>query len=333
MERIEAKKEKHKNLGQSSKPLTQNIMANVEKLSSTNRDWLDLPEEVTASILSRLGAVQILTAAEKVCTAWRKISKEPSTWRTIDMSNNTGHDFPEDTLEKMCRHAIDRSRGNLVGINVEYLGTKEFLKHITDSSSSGITGLRLAYCGRDGSRGLIFKEALKLPRLEDLEIIIHFPYITLSAQSVQVIGRSCPLLKSFRLKRMWYDIFDQSSFKWRDEYATAITETIRWHEVFDQLSYKWRDENATAIAETMPGLSHLQLWGNELTNDGLRKILDSCPHLEWLDVRQCRFLDLEGDLGRECAQRIKHLLLPNDFISHSELKAGGYHRSDLLWFR
>lgn len=108
-------------------------MANVEKLSSTTRDWLDLPEEVTASILSRLGAVQILTAAEKVCTAWRKISKEPSMWHTIDMSNNTGHDFPEDTLEKMCRHAIDRSRGN-----VEYLGTKELLKHITDSSSSGI---------------------------------------------------------------------------------------------------------------------------------------------------------------------------------------------------
>ncbi|CAF2316239.1 unnamed protein product [Brassica napus] len=47
------------------------------------------------------------------------------------------------------------------------------------------------------------------------------------------------------------------------------------------------DDVALAIAETMPGLRHLQLFGNKLTEAGLNAILDSCPNLEHLDLRNC----------------------------------------------
>ena len=45
------------------------------------------------------------------------------------------------------------------------------------------------------------------------------------------------------------------------------------------------EDEALAIAETVPGLRHLQLFGNRMTNDGLKAILDGCPQLESLDLR------------------------------------------------
>lgn len=83
----------------------------------------------------------------------------------------------------------------------------------------------------------------------------------------------------------------------------------------DDEFYYTGDSDAIAIGGTLHGLRHLQIVGNQLTNDGLRKILDGCPHLESLDVRYCFNLDLGGELGRICGERIKNLLLPNDSIA------------------
>ncbi|KAL6220475.1 hypothetical protein ACLB2K_008231 [Fragaria x ananassa] len=100
------------------------------------RNWLELPEDVTASILSRLDAIVILTRAQKVCMTWRRICKDRLMWRTIDMRNDgflRDYDFD---LEKMCRHGVDLSSGGLVDINVEHFGTDELLKYVTDSFAS-----------------------------------------------------------------------------------------------------------------------------------------------------------------------------------------------------
>ncbi|KAJ0841944.1 putative F-box domain-containing protein [Helianthus annuus] len=51
------------------------------------RNWLDLPSDVTANILNRIGMVDILENAQKVCTAWRKICKDPPMWRVINMND------------------------------------------------------------------------------------------------------------------------------------------------------------------------------------------------------------------------------------------------------
>lgn len=96
------------------------------------RNWLDLPREVTASILKRLGVIEILTSAQKVCLLWRSICKDPSMWRMI----NTGYvrnlwSIPYD-LEQMCRHAVDRSCSQLVGIKVGWFCMDGLLKYITE---------------------------------------------------------------------------------------------------------------------------------------------------------------------------------------------------------
>lgn len=127
--------------------------------------------------------------------------------------------------------------------------------------------------------------ASKLTLLEELEIsnslLSHEP-------SLQVVGASCPRLKSFKFNDRW------------------------WY------SWDWRESNdgALAIAATMHDLHHLQLRGNKLTNDGLQAILDGCPHLESLDLRECFHLKLGGELGRRCAERIKKLQLPDDPIDN-----------------
>lgn len=72
------------------------------------------------------------------------------------------------------------------------------------------------------------------------------------------------------------------------------------------------DKQAIAIAETMPKLRHLQIFGDGLTDRGLQAILNGCPDLESLDLRQCFNLTLAGNLRQKCAERIKILHLPHD---------------------
>ncbi|CAM0943706.1 unnamed protein product [Alopecurus aequalis] len=80
------------------------------------------------------------------------------------------------------------------------------------------------------------------------------------------------------------------------------------------------------LRETFPQLKHfrlnktlrsLQLFANDLGNEGLEAILDNCPHLESLDIRHCFNVDVdradeEGKLLREKCARIKALRLPRD---------------------
>lgn len=121
------------------------------------------------------------------------------------------------------------------------------------------------------------KAASKLPLLEELEITLCF---SISHETVYVVGRSCPLLKSFKLNKEWCTIAEMED--WFDDDTPSQVED---------------DLDVLAIARSMRGLHHLQLYGNKLTDDGLRKILDCCAHLESLDLRLCFSLNMGGDLG------------------------------------
>ncbi|GLT97118.1 hypothetical protein SLE2022_147010 [Rubroshorea leprosula] len=90
--------------------------------------------------------------------------------------------------------------------------------------------------------------------------------------------------------------------------------------------HKQGDEAAQAIAQTMQGLCHLQLFGNQLSNFGLVAILDSCSHLESLDLRCCFNVTLQGDLEKRCVEQIKHLRRPNDSTQDYEFSEA-YHKS------
>ncbi|KAI3844023.1 hypothetical protein MKW92_020906 [Papaver armeniacum] len=180
-------------------------------------------------------------------------------------------------MEKMAKEAVDRSCGQLAKFSMERFGRDDLLAYIADKSGS-LRYLRLVSCYQVTDDALV-NMAEKAVMLEELEIW----HCSFSADMLKDVGKSCPRLKSFRLNRRGY----------------------RW-------PHKECDEEALAIAENMPQLHHLHLFGNKLTNVGLRAILDGCLHLEYLDLRKCFNVNLEGDLLKRCRDRVIKIRLPND---------------------
>lgn len=222
-------------------------------------------------------------------------------WQSIDMRNKGNlYDLPFD-LEKMCRHAVDWSCGGLREIKIEYFATDDLLRYIADGAPQ-LKSLRLACCYGISDEGLS-EVAKKLPNLQEL----HMFLTAVSKETLENVGRCCPHLKS-----LTYNI--QGS----------------------RVPYIEDDDGegeALAIAQTMPGLRHLSLFGNQMTNVGLQAILDRCPHLESLDLRQCFNVNLGGAFGRTCAKKIKNLKCPNDSTDDYEYDAtvyegGGYNSFD-----
>lgn len=163
--------------------------------------------------------------------------------------------------------------------------------------------LRLACCYNVTDQE--FCEAVeKLPQLEELDISLS----NLTHHSFEAIGRCCPRLKTFKFNIQAY----------------------KYPRVED-------DDDAFAIAQTMPGLRHLQLFGNKMTNDGLLAILDGCLHLESLDIRQCFNINfnLVASVGKRFIEQVKYLRLPYDATDDYPFQAAFDYASlaeDPDWF-
>ncbi|XP_047943133.1 putative F-box/LRR-repeat protein 23 [Salvia hispanica] len=159
--------------------------------SSSSAPWIELPGDVTANILQRLGAEGVLKSAQKVCITWWKVSKDPDLWRVIDFSNPRQGVF-NDEYNVMCRRAVDRSQGQLVDLTIQYFGDDALLDYIVQRSPN-LKRLKLGTCffiSGYGARRTI----AKLGVLEELHLTIR-PGIDVS--DIEVIGKACPMLKSF----------------------------------------------------------------------------------------------------------------------------------------
>ncbi|KAL4563524.1 hypothetical protein LXL04_027567 [Taraxacum kok-saghyz] len=239
-------------------------------------NWLELPHELMANILKRLGDVEILNSAVKVCTTWRRIGRDPAMWKVINMykparARNANYD-----LEALTTQAVHLSSGELIDISLEGFGTDDdFLYHIV-SRSSKLNSLCLTNCYNITGSGLthVLKRALQLEKL-------YITY-TSSIKYNEVVVPNCPHLKSFKLDK------------------ACIYEGIV------------NDDDALAIAKNMPELRQLQLYGNAMSNNGLKAILDGCPHLESLDIRMCYNVDINGNELKPSLERLKSFKGPND---------------------
>ncbi|OVA13239.1 F-box domain [Macleaya cordata] len=100
------------------------------------RNWLELPPDVMCLIFEKLGAIEILYSAQSVCSTWRKLSKEPQLWRSVDMRKRRDSLFGDEyIMEKMARESVDRSCGQLVEFSVEHFGTDELLQYMADRTT------------------------------------------------------------------------------------------------------------------------------------------------------------------------------------------------------
>ncbi|KAI3680980.1 hypothetical protein L6452_35760 [Arctium lappa] len=264
--------------------MTSTSAADPSSTMEETPNWLEMPDEIIGIILQRLGVVEILITAQKVCTAWRRICKDPAMWKVIDMHHSFDDCDTDYDIEQLTKQAVVRSCGELIDISLECFGTDDLLDYISRSSSK-LKCLRLTNCDDITRNGLT--HALKmLPHLETLQVF----NVSICSEDIEVIGRSCPNLKSFMKKTHFI------------EYGA----------------------DALAIANNMPALRHLQLFGCTVPDDCLQAILHGCPHLESLDLRGCFYLLLDGNLEELCRERIKDF----KFIRHN-LPTEEYEFSDM----
>ncbi|CAJ2640731.1 unnamed protein product [Trifolium pratense] len=254
------------------------ITTKEAEAESTMPNCLELPIDITANILSRLDTIDIVKSVCLVCPLWWNFFKDPLKWHSIHMTNFTSlSSITFSELAKICCYAVERSRGHLLDIEIRSFGNDDVLQSIAQNGSS-LRRLWIVSCLRITDKA--FCEALrKLPLLEELNISpCH-----ISKNFLEVIGISCPLLKSLKFDRRWC--------------------------LIHRCPY---DHEAFIISETMSRLCHLDIKGNGLTAVGLVAILDKCPLLEYLDIRDCYSLSLtlSESLKKRCIEQIKDLQLP-----------------------
>ncbi|KAK1381989.1 putative F-box/LRR-repeat protein 23 [Heracleum sosnowskyi] len=245
--------------------------------ANRSRNWQELPVELTTLILKHLGTVDMLLSARKVCKTWRLVCSDPTMYRVVDLWF-TGDPYKVNfNVCFLARQALQLSRGQMIAFSISYFADDYLLRYISQRSRQ-LRCLTLASCN-------ITPEGLSqmvrtLPLLDEL----HLHCIWITKQAIQDIGQCCPHLRTFRL-----------NYPGRREL------------------YFPYDKNAKAIAESMPGLCHLQLFGNRISRNGLLAIIDKCSHLESLDIRCCfGCTKLGPDLLRRLYQQMSRLWLPYD---------------------
>ncbi|XP_058783602.1 putative F-box/LRR-repeat protein 23 [Vicia villosa] len=135
----------------------------------------------------------------------------------------------------------------------------------------------LAYIANRGLSDKGFSESVKkLSQLESLDISYQNQ---LSKDTFEIIGRYCPLLKTLKCR--------------------GIFPNDRENDV------------SFAIAKTMPGLHHLKFFGNMPCEDGVHAILDGCPLLESLDLKECCCFYNVRSLEKRCRENVKHFRPPS----------------------
>ncbi|KAL8458683.1 hypothetical protein ACS0TY_036258 [Phlomoides rotata] len=152
--------------------------------------WIELPGDVTANILHRLGAVEILQSAQKVCTTWWRVCQDPAMWRVIHITHDGDDRYGQ--IPAMCRRVLDLSQGQLLDLTIKGFWNVELPNYVLDRSNH-LKRLTLQDSDTIRPKGLV-EAVIKLPHLEELHLI-SMPL--LRAADIINIGISCSMLKSF----------------------------------------------------------------------------------------------------------------------------------------
>nr|GLL46013.1 putative F-box/LRR-repeat protein 23 [Ipomoea trifida] len=198
-------------------------------------------------------------------------------WRYVNLLNVVVEPGKAREWDKICREIVNRSEGQLIFIILGPFATDDLLFYIAQRAKQ-LRHLGIAY-SHVSDEG--FSKAVnEFPLLEDLQLYD----CAISKKGVEAAGQSCPILNSFSFYKK-------------------------------SLSINPSDEVAVAIAENMHGLKNLALGGNEMSDKGVEAILDACPRLQSLKLKQCIHVKLEGELGKRCSQQIKDLIHINSQLA------------------
>ena len=127
------------NKTETTKPMIQTkppISSAASSSSAPPPPWTELPKDLTENILQRLDAKQRLESAQKVCSTWWRVCKNPAMWRVIYLDRR---DFASaDQFECIFRGAVDRSQGQLLDLKLSGFQGAALLHYAAQRYNSSI---------------------------------------------------------------------------------------------------------------------------------------------------------------------------------------------------
>ncbi|XP_074267273.1 putative F-box protein At4g05475 [Silene latifolia] len=205
------------------------------------RNWLDLPRDLTLTILKKLEVTEILKSAQFVCKSWYVLCKEPSVRNTIRLydfgESESDLQFEENKYTGMMVSIVDSNDTDLFNLGIKDFALKIFYPTLHHGTKD-------------------FQKLVTMPLNPNPNKV--------TTTETEVVSDSPP-----KNNRNW------------SELPRDITDnSFKFNQLGSKCPDMACNDEALAISKNMPELRHLQIIGNSLTDVGLRAILDGCPHLQ-----------------------------------------------------
>ncbi|CAO2176192.1 unnamed protein product [Urochloa humidicola] len=244
----------------------------------TAMEWAALPRKIVLDVFLRLGPREVQMGAEFACKPWRRVAlEEPSLWRRVGLDPCEPYDerwrcANDDIERKMKLVAVDRAKGQCEGFK-GYCNDDDLLDLVQRAPSLKILHIEHHSDYRHGADLIDVLEELNL--LEDLEIDFKYS-IDWDENMLESVCETCPDLK--KLVLLYASCFDNECNE--DDFEK---------------------EPIDGTIPVMRKLQTLGLYDCDLSAEGLKAILDSCPVLEnlYIDGYFCKS-EMDKELRMKC---------------------------------
>ncbi|XP_019152854.1 PREDICTED: F-box protein FBW2-like [Ipomoea nil] len=240
----------------------------------STRSWDELLPDALGLIFKNLPLQELLTVVPTVCKSWGKAVMGPYCWQEIDIEEWSNRSEPG-SVERMLRMLIARSNGSIHKLCVSGLQNEPVFSLIAENARS----LRILCLPQSNmSDSIVEKIAGSLSMITFLDLSYCYK---ISARSLEAIGKNCKLLEGLR----------------RNMHPLIMEERLSQD-----------NEEAHAIATTMPNLKRLETaYLRYINTIGALEIIHSCPQLEYLDLRGCWQVKLDGEYLKDKFPKLKVL--------------------------
>ncbi|KAJ4754801.1 RNI-like superfamily protein [Rhynchospora pubera] len=143
------------------------VLPKEKPVSLKERQWSELPSDILLKIFEKVGQINVLTKAIRVCRDWLEVARnDPILWRKVDMTYH-GDQFGPNDLEDIACVAVNWSAGQLEEFSAEKFGSGALLQYIA-SRSSNLKCIRLIKS--PVSRKTLKKVIKRCPLIEEIEL-------------------------------------------------------------------------------------------------------------------------------------------------------------------
>ncbi|KAK9905270.1 hypothetical protein M0R45_000322 [Rubus argutus] len=248
------------------------------EMASDRRRWDELIPEALSLIFKSLSFEEKLTVIPMVCKPWSKAVIGSDCWQEIDIEEWSNECQPQH-LDRMIQMLVARNCGSMRKLCVSGLQNDLIFCFIAEHAKS-LQTLRLRRS--EMSDSIVEQTVGRLSTVTSLDLSYCGK---IGSRALEAIGKNCKFLVG--LCRNIHP-----------SYSAGMP----------------MNDEARAIATTMPRLKHLEIAYHIINTQGALQILESCPELEFLDLRGCWDVELDDKFFGEKVPKLKVLGPPVEIM-------------------